>query len=78
MTSWKSKISQCFGHQDGKFSSNDLAEQCAGNMLRQSVAEGASMEDVLQELEAYMRTQAFNSDLIADNLMRAANPQTYV
>ena len=52
---WNEKIPGCFGSEDSIFAGHHNDKERALELLRQCIAEGASLAEVSKEIEAFLR-----------------------
>lgn len=62
--SWKSKVSGTFGDQDLKFAGHELDTERALDLLKECYKSNVPLQEVLDEVERYLRSKKANDKLI--------------
>lgn len=68
---WKNRIPGCFGTVDQIFAMHPLDEQRAKEMMKQALESGASIQDILNELEEHMKSKNCSEEHIQEQLINA-------
>ena len=70
---WKQQIPGCFGSADLIWGSHHLDQQRARQMLKNAIDANATMDDIVTEVEAFLKKQGAQTQHIQDQVKKVRN-----
>jgi hypothetical protein len=70
---WKEQIPGCFGNADLIWGSHDLERQRARQMLKDAIDAGATMDDIVHEVEVFQIFKRATNGHIEDQVGKVRN-----
>ena len=74
---WKTKISGCFGMNDGKFGIHPLDREQAKEMLQEAIDAEVTMKEIIEACTEYMKDDGAGDPRIKEEIQKIRNLDFY-